>query len=185
LELACLALLRAAVALARESWAVAEPEWAGFADRAAQLPDALLQRFVPPFRALFEAASDTSPLARRFVGARRALTTARWRVRALGAFECEIDGHAIDLSPLHLNVLEQFAQAGERESPDRAIQYYQHILQIDGCREQTAAQLMRLARRIGNRSLVSATFEHLTGALRTVDATPQPSTTALYASRDA
>jgi hypothetical protein len=43
---------------------------------------------------------------------------------------------------------------------------------------------MRLARRIGNRSLVSATFEHLTGALRTVGATPQRSTAALYTSRD-
>jgi DNA-binding SARP family transcriptional activator/tetratricopeptide (TPR) repeat protein len=304
LELACLALLRAAIELERDSWASAEPEWAGFADHATQLPDALLQRFVPPFCAVFEAASRTSPLAQRLAGTRRAPTMARWRVRALGAFECEIDGQATDLSPLHLallvrlldagpegvsverlwtdvwgdtylsmptlhqtlyrfrsqtrlavkvrdgicairsdwetidydvrtleqllagplsaevieqatalyrgdflpgaplsaalwtdarrsfiqqrflNALEQFAQAGEREAPDRAIHYYQHILQIDGCREQTAAQLMRLARRIGNRSLVSATFEHLTGALRTVGATPQPSTTALYASRD-
>ena len=304
LELACLALLRAAIALVHDSWAGAEPEWAGFADRAAQLPDALLQRFVPPFRAVFEAASHASPLARRLVGVPRSPATARWRIRALGAFECAIDGVATDLSPLHLallvrlldagpegvsverlwtdvwgdtylsmptlhqtlyrfrsqtrltvkvrdgicairsdwdtidydvrkleqllagplsaeaieqattlyrgdflpgaplsatlwadarrsfiqqrflNALEQFAQAGERESPDRAIHYYQHILQIDGCREQTAAQLMRLARRIGNRSLFSATFEHLTGALRTVGATPQPSTTALFSSRD-
>jgi ATP/maltotriose-dependent transcriptional regulator MalT/DNA-binding SARP family transcriptional activator len=304
LELACLALLRAAVALKQASWASVEPEWAGFAERAVQLPDVLLQRLVPPFGAVFEAASHTSQLARHLSRAHRAPTTARWRIRALGAFECEIDGLAIDLSPLHLallvrlldagpegisverlwtdvwgdtylsmptlhqtlyrfrgqtqlavkvrdgicairsdwdtidydvrtleqllagplsaetieqatalyrgeflpgaplsaalwadarrsfiqqrflNVLEQFAQAGEREAPDRAIHYYQHILQIDGCREQTAAQLMRLAQRIGNRSLVSATFEHLTGALRTVGATPQPSTTALYTSRD-
>jgi DNA-binding SARP family transcriptional activator len=303
LELACLALLRAALALERDAWAGAEPEWAGFADRAAQLPDALLQRFVPPFRTLFEAASHVSPLAQHLAGVRQS-SGARWCVRALGAFECEIDGISADLSPLHLallvrlldagpegvsverlwadvwgdtylsmptlhqtlyrfrsqtrlavkvrdgtcairsdwnmidydvrtleqilagplsaegieqatalyrgdflpgaplsatlwadarrsfiqqrflNALEQFAQAGERESPDQAIHYYQHILQIDGCREQTAAQLMRLARRIGNRSLVSATFEHLTGALRTVGAIPQPSTTALYASRD-
>jgi ATP/maltotriose-dependent transcriptional regulator MalT/DNA-binding SARP family transcriptional activator len=304
LELACLALLRTIVALKHESWIAAEPEWAGFADHAAQLPDTLLQRLVPPFSAVFEAASHTSQLAQRLVGTRRAPITTRWRVRALGAFECEIDGQTIDLSPLHLallvrlldagpegvsverlwtdvwgdtylsmqtlhqtlyrfrsqtqlavkvrdgtcairsdwdtidydirtleqllagppsagvieqamtlyrgeflpgaplsaalwadarrsfiqqrflNVLEQFAQAGEREAPDQAIHYYQQILQIDGCREQTAAQLMRLARRIGNRSLVSATFEHLTGALRTVGATPQPSTAALYTSRD-
>ncbi len=304
LELACLALLRTFIALARDSWAGAELEWAGFADRAAQLPDTLLQRFVPPFRAVFEAASHASPLARRLAGACRAPAVLRWRVRALGAFECAIDGMAMDLSPLHLallvrlldagpegvsverlwndvwgdaylsmptlhqtlyrfrsqtqltvkvrdgicairsdwdaidydvrkleqllagplsaeaieqataryrgdflpgaplsaalwadarrsfiqqrflNALEQFAQAGERDAPDRAIHYYQHILQIDGCREQTATQLMRLARRIGNRSLFSATFEQLTGALRTVGATPQPSTTALYASRD-
>ncbi|HET9222004.1 MAG TPA: tetratricopeptide repeat protein, partial [Roseiflexaceae bacterium] len=303
-ELACLALLRATITLWRDSWAGAELEWDRFADHAAQLPDALLQRFVPPFRAIFEAAARTSPLAQRFARTRRTSTSARWRVRALGAFECDIDSVAIDLSPLHLallvrlldagpegvsverlwtdvwgdtylsmptlhqtlyrfrgqtqlavkvrdgicairsdwdtidydvrtleqllagppsaeaigqatalyrgeflpgaplsaalwadarrsfiqqrflNALEQFAQAGEREAPDQAIHYYQQILQIDGCREQTAAQLMRLARRIGNRSLVSATFEHLTGALRTVGATPQPSTTALYASRD-
>jgi ATP/maltotriose-dependent transcriptional regulator MalT len=303
LEMGCLALLRAMVALKQASWAGAEPEWAGFADHAAQLPDILLQRLVPRFSAVFEAASHTSQLAQHLFGSYRA-PAARWRVRALGAFECEIDSQATDLSPLHLallvrlldagpegvsverlwadvwgdtylsmqtlhqtlyrfrsqtqltvkvrdaicairsdwdtidydvrtleqllagppsaeaieqatalyrgeflpgaplsaalwadarrsfiqqrflNVLEQFAQAGEREAPDQAIHYYQHILQIDGCREQTAAQLMRLARRIGNRSLVSATFEHLTGALRTVGATPQPSTTALYASRD-
>jgi ATP/maltotriose-dependent transcriptional regulator MalT len=304
LELACLALLRAAVAFERGAWAGAEPEWTRFADRATQLSDALLQRFVPAFRALFEAA-QASPLAQRLAGTRRPFSAARWRIRALGAFECEIDRRATDLSPLHLallvrlldagpegisverlwtdvwgdtylsmptlhqtlyrfrgqtqlvvkvrdgicairsdwnlidydvrtleqllagplsaeaieqatalyrgeflpgaplsaalwadarrsflkqrflDALEQFAQAGERESPDQAIRYYQQILQIDGCREQTAAQLMRLARRIGNRSLVSATFQHLTGALRTVGATPQPSTTALYASHDA
>jgi len=39
---------------------------------------------------------------------------------------------------------------------------------------------MRLAARAGNRSLVTATFEHLKGALRALGATPEPATAQLY-----
>lgn len=52
------------------------------------------------------------------------------------------------------NTLEQLASAAERDTPQLAIHYYQQVLQVDGCREQTAAQLMRPAARYGNRSLV-------------------------------
>jgi len=48
----------------------------------------------------------------------------------------------------------KLARAAERDAPQLAIHYYQQVLQVDGCREQTAAQLMRLAARFGNRSLV-------------------------------
>jgi two-component SAPR family response regulator len=90
------------------------------------------------------------------------------------------DARRAYLQQRYLDALDQFASTIERESPERAIEYYQHILQIDGGREQTAAHLMRLALRLGNHSLVHATFEHLAGTLRTLGATPQPSTTSLY-----
>jgi tetratricopeptide (TPR) repeat protein len=80
----------------------------------------------------------------------------------------------------YLDALEQLAQSAEHDAPHIAIHYYQQVLQIDGCRERTAAQLMRLAARFGNRSLVYATFEHLKGSLRTLGATPEPATAALY-----
>jgi tetratricopeptide (TPR) repeat protein len=80
----------------------------------------------------------------------------------------------------YLNALEQLAQSSERDAPHMAIHYYQQVLQIDGCRERTATQLMRLAARFGNRSLVYNTFEHLKGSLRTLGATPEPATAALY-----
>ena len=84
------------------------------------------------------------------------------------------------LQERYLDALEQLARAVEREAPQLAIHYYQQVLQVDGCREQTAAQLMRLAARFGNRSLVNATFEHLKGALRTLGTAPEPATAALY-----
>jgi LuxR family maltose regulon positive regulatory protein len=91
-----------------------------------------------------------------------------------------VDTRRAHLQQRYLDALEQLAHAAERDAPQLAIHYYQQVLQVDGCREQTAAQLMRLAARFGNRSLVNATFEHLKGALRTLGATPEPSTAALY-----
>jgi ATP/maltotriose-dependent transcriptional regulator MalT/DNA-binding SARP family transcriptional activator len=90
------------------------------------------------------------------------------------------DTRRAHLQQRYLDALEQLANSAERDAPHLAIHYYQQVLQIDGCREQTAAQLMRLAARSGNRSLVNATFEHLKGALRTLGAAPEPATAALY-----
>lgn len=91
-----------------------------------------------------------------------------------------VEARRAHLQQRYLDALEQLAHSVERETPHLAIHYYQQVLQIDGCREQTAAQLMRLAARYGNRSLVTATFEHLKSALRTLGALPEPSTTQLY-----
>ncbi|MBS1966445.1 MAG: transcriptional regulator [Chloroflexi bacterium SZAS-1] len=91
-----------------------------------------------------------------------------------------VDARRAHLRERYLVALEQLAHAVEREAPQLAIHYYQQVLQVDGCREQTAAQLMQLAARFGNRSLVNATFEHLKGALRTLGAAPLPATAALY-----
>jgi len=79
-----------------------------------------------------------------------------------------------------LNTLEHYGAVIEADQPQAAIQLYQRILQIDGCREQTAVRLMQLAARFGNRSLVNATFEHLTGALRVLGASPGATTAAIY-----
>jgi DNA-binding SARP family transcriptional activator len=84
------------------------------------------------------------------------------------------------LQQRYLDALEQLAHTVEPDAPQLAIHYYQQVLQLDGCREQTAAKLMRLAARFGNRSLVAATFEHLKGSLRSLGATPEPATAALY-----
>jgi DNA-binding SARP family transcriptional activator len=84
------------------------------------------------------------------------------------------------LQQRYLDALEQLAHTVEPDAPQLAIHYYQQVLQLDGCREQTAARLMRLAARFGNRSLVNATFEHLKGSLRVLGATPEPSIAALY-----
>jgi ATP/maltotriose-dependent transcriptional regulator MalT/DNA-binding SARP family transcriptional activator len=91
-----------------------------------------------------------------------------------------VDTRRAHLQQRYLDALEQLAHAAERDAPQLAIHYYQQVLQVDGCREQTAAQLMRLAARFGNRSLVNATFEHLKGSLRTLGAQPEPSTAALF-----
>jgi two-component SAPR family response regulator len=79
-----------------------------------------------------------------------------------------------------LNALEHYGATIEADQPQATIQLYQRILQIDGCREQTAVRLMQLAAQFGNRSLVTATFEHLTGALRTLGASPGATTAAIY-----
>jgi ATP/maltotriose-dependent transcriptional regulator MalT/DNA-binding SARP family transcriptional activator len=83
------------------------------------------------------------------------------------------------LQQRYLDALDQLARLIEDAEPKQAIQHYQHILQIDGCREETATQLMRLAARQRNHALVNATFEQLEGALRTLGATPEPATVAL------
>jgi ATP/maltotriose-dependent transcriptional regulator MalT len=299
-ERACLALIHAAIVFERSGWPGAAPAWEQFDRQAAHISDSLLQHFTLVFGKLFDAAAQSSPLARRFGGTLPKPPAIRWHIRALGAFSCQVDGTHCDLSPLHLallvrlldagpagtsierlwmdvwgdsfhsmptlhqtlyrfrsqtklavkvrdgicairsdwstidydvraleqilatpldehtigqattlyrgdflpgaplsaalwadarraylqqrflDALDRFAHTIERDSPGRAIEYYQHILQLDGGREQTAAQLIRLATRIGNRSLVNATFDLLTGTLRALGTTPQPSTTALY-----
>jgi DNA-binding SARP family transcriptional activator len=91
-----------------------------------------------------------------------------------------VDARRAQLQERFLNTLELYAGSIEAEQPQLALQYYQRALQLDGCREQTAVMLMRLAARFGNRSLVNSTFEHLTGALRILGVSPTPTTTALF-----
>ncbi len=83
------------------------------------------------------------------------------------------------LQQRYLDTLEQLAHLLEDNEPKQAIQHYQHILQIDGCREETAAQLMRLAARQRNHALVNATYLQLEDALRTLGAAPEAATIAL------
>jgi len=90
-----------------------------------------------------------------------------------------VDRRRSHVQQLYLDALEQLAKLIEDDEPKQAIQHYQQILRIDGCREETAAQLMRLAARQRNHALVNATFEQLEGALRTLGASPEPSTIAL------
>jgi ATP/maltotriose-dependent transcriptional regulator MalT/DNA-binding SARP family transcriptional activator len=90
-----------------------------------------------------------------------------------------VDRRRSHVQQLYLDALEQLAKLIEDEEPKQAIQHYQHILQIDGCREETAAQLMRLAARQRNHALVNATYEQLEGALRTLGTSPEPATIAL------
>jgi DNA-binding SARP family transcriptional activator len=84
------------------------------------------------------------------------------------------------LQQRYLDALEQLAHLIEDSEPKQAIQHYQHILQIDACREETATQLMRLAARHRNHALVNTTFEQLAGALKTLGTTPEPATIALF-----
>lgn len=299
-ERAYAALLRAELVFTRSGWHRAQVEWESFAARAATLPELLLLRYVAPHRRLFEAAAPHTSFAARAIEALRRPEPSRWRVTALGGFECLVDGKPVDLSQLHrallvrlldagpqglaverlweavwgddeismpalhqalrrlrlqtglaasaregavairsgwpsieydvreleraletptqreavqravslyrgdflpgaplsatlwadarrahlqqryLDALEHYAAVVERESPQQAMHYYQQVLQVDGCREHTAAQLMRLAARYGNRTLVTATFEHLKGALRALGTAPEPATAALY-----
>lgn len=90
-----------------------------------------------------------------------------------------VDARRDHLRQRYLDVLEAYATLVEREQPERAIQYYQRVLSIDGCREQTAARLMRLAAGSGNYSLVTETFEHLESSLRLLGAVPESATRAL------
>lgn len=91
-----------------------------------------------------------------------------------------VEARQAHLQQRYLEVIEQYAHSIEQNSPQQAMFYYQHMLQIDGCHEHTAARLMRLAARYGNRTLVTATFEHLKGSLRALGASPEPATAALY-----
>jgi len=299
-ERAYVALLRAEIAFSRAGWHRAAEAWEYFAAHAGALSETILHRFASVHRKLFEAAAPHASFAARVIAAFRQPLPMRWRITALGGFECLVDGKPVELSQLHrallirlldagpqglaverlwesvwgdddvsmpalhqalrrlrlqtrliasaregavairsgweaieydvreleraletptrhdsiqramalyrgeflpgapmsaglwvearrahlqqryLDAIEQYAQSIERESPQQAMFYYQHILQIDGCREHTAAQLMRLAARYGNRTLVTATFEHLKGALRALGASPEPATAALY-----
>jgi DNA-binding SARP family transcriptional activator len=90
-----------------------------------------------------------------------------------------IDRRRSLLQQRYLDALEQLAHLLEEDEPRQAIQHYQQILQIDGCREETATQLMRLAARQRNHALVSATYTQLEDALRTLGTAPEPSTIAL------
>lgn len=127
----------------------------------------------------FEQALDT-PLNRDSM--QRAMALYRGDFLPSAPFSATLwaDARRAHLQQRYLDALEQLAHSTEGDAPHLAIHYYQQVLQIDGCREQTAAQLMRLAARFGNRSLVNATFEHLKGALRTLGAAPEPSIAALY-----
>jgi LuxR family maltose regulon positive regulatory protein len=90
------------------------------------------------------------------------------------------DGRRADLQHAFLAAIEGYAdRIADAEITD-AIRLYQQILQTDPCREQTAAKLMRLAARAGQRALVNATFDRLQGALRLLGVAPAPSTAALY-----
>lgn len=90
-----------------------------------------------------------------------------------------VDRRRLQLQQQYLDGLERLSHILEENDPRQSIQLYQQILAIDGCREETAARLMRLAARQRNHALVSATFEQLTGALRTLGAAPEPATVAL------
>lgn len=127
----------------------------------------------------FEAAL-TPPLVREQAQAAIALYQGDFLPGAPLSAGLWVDTRRALLQERYLNALEQLASAAERDTPQLAIHYYQQVLQVDGCREQTAAQLMRLAARYGNRSLVNTTFEHLKGALRSLGTAPMPATAALY-----
>ena len=71
------------------------------------------------------------------------------------------DTRRAHLQQRYLNALEQLAQSAERDAPHMAIHYYQQVLQIDGCRERTATQLMRLAARFGNGVVIPPTLADL------------------------
>lgn len=298
-ERAYAALLRAEIA-SGAGWRHATDAWNDFVARAETLSEPVVRRFAAIHRSLFESAAPHAPFAARVIAAFRQSASTRWRIAALGGFECLVDGKSVELSQLHrallirlldagpqglaverlweaiwgdddvsmpalhqalrrlrlqtglaasaregavairsgweaieydvqelerlletpthpdfiqramalyrgeflpgaplsaslwvearrahlqqryLDAVEQYAQFIERDAPQQAMFYYQHVLQIDGCREHTAAQLMRLAARYGNRTLVTATFEHLKGALRALGASPEPGTAALY-----
>ena len=90
-----------------------------------------------------------------------------------------MDARRAHLRQRYLDRLEEYAMLIEQELPERAIQYYQRVLQIDGCREQTAARLMRLAAGSGNYSLVSETFDQLESNLRLLGVAPESDTKAL------
>ncbi|MFQ3683044.1 transcriptional regulator [Roseiflexus sp.] len=294
------ALLQAEIFFAQSGWRRAVEAWERFELYAGGLSPPILHRFAMVHRRLFEAAAPHSSLAAHTMAAFERSAPARWKITALGGFECVVDGKPVELSQLHrallirlldagphglsverlweavwgnsdlsmpalhqalrrlrmqtgltasaregsvairsgwesieydvreleraletpthydaiqrattlyrgeflpsapisaglwvearrahlqqryLDAIEQYAQSLENDSPQQAMFYYQHILQIDGCREHTAAQLMRLAARYGNRSLVNATFEHLKGSLRALGTTPEPAIAALY-----
>lgn len=90
-----------------------------------------------------------------------------------------IDRRRSLLQQQYLDGLERLAHLLEDNDPRQAIQIYQQILGIDGCREETATLLMRVAARQRNLALVNATYEQLASALRLLGASPEPATVAL------
>ncbi|GAB4196091.1 MAG: hypothetical protein OHK0022_13350 [Roseiflexaceae bacterium] len=90
------------------------------------------------------------------------------------------DKRRLQLQSSFLDHLEYAARLTEQHDPKRAMNYYQRILQIDGCREEVATHLMRLAGHLGNHALVTATFKQLERALSQIGIQPNPSTTTLY-----
>lgn len=90
------------------------------------------------------------------------------------------DRRRLQLQTRLLDYLEQSARALEPSEPRRALRCYQRILQIDGCREEAATQLMQLAGHLGNHALVAATFKQLERALSQLGIQPNQTTTTLY-----
>jgi len=128
---------------------------------------------------IFEQALDP-PINRESMQRAMALYRGDFLLAAPLSAALWVETRRAHLQQRYLDALEQLAHTVESDAPQLAIHYYQQVLQLDGCREQTAAKLMRLAARFGNRSLVNATFEHLKGSLRSLGATPEPATAALY-----
>ncbi len=128
---------------------------------------------------IFEQALDP-PINRESMQRAMALYRGDFLLAAPLSAALWVETRRAHLQQRYLDALEQLAHTVEPDAPQLAIHYYQQVLQLDGCREQTAARLMRLAARFGNRSLVNATFEHLKGSLRSLGATPEPATAALY-----
>jgi ATP/maltotriose-dependent transcriptional regulator MalT/DNA-binding SARP family transcriptional activator len=120
------------------------------------------------------------PLSQQMIDRAIKLYRGEFLPGALAGTSLWVESRRTQLQERFLNTLELYASSIEAEQPQLALQYYQRALQIDGCREQTAVALMRLAARFGNRSLVNSTFEHLTGSLRILGASPAATTTALY-----
>lgn len=90
------------------------------------------------------------------------------------------DRRRLQLQTRLLDYLEQAARALEPHEPRRALRCYQRILQIDGCREEAATQLMQLAGHLGNHALVATTFKQLERALSQLGIQPNQTTTTLY-----
>jgi LuxR family transcriptional regulator, maltose regulon positive regulatory protein len=107
-------LLRATLALEDGGWTVVAPFWETFAQQSAGVADALLVHFVALHRRLFALAAQKSPVARRLLAARQSNTPRQWRVQALGAFACLVDGAPCELSPLHRALLICLLDAGPR-----------------------------------------------------------------------
>jgi ATP/maltotriose-dependent transcriptional regulator MalT/DNA-binding SARP family transcriptional activator len=299
-ERAYFQLARAALLFQRADWAMAQEAWGIFEQQAMKLPTPLLSAMAGAHDPLLAAAASSSPFAQQLRRLTGKASQRRWKICALGRFNCRAEGQPCELSQLHrtiltrlldagpaglavdrlwesvwgddeismtalhqamrrlrlqtglsvavrdgfcaiwsdwddieydvrtledllatpltserveqvlaiyrgdflpgawegahywvdtrrshlqerlLDALERYAVRAEADHPQAALQIYQRILQIDGCREQTAVRLMQIAARFGNRSLVTSTFEHLTGALRVLGSTPGASTAAIY-----
>ncbi|GAB4438495.1 MAG: BTAD domain-containing putative transcriptional regulator [Chloroflexi bacterium OHK40] len=115
-ERAFLALLHAAAALEQHGWGAATASWREFARLAHQVADPLLHAFARPYRYVLEAANG-SPLALDLLAQLSRGQQQRWRITALGAFSCEVDGSPCELSPLHRALLVRLLEAGPQGLP--------------------------------------------------------------------